>query len=44
VDFLTLLTNQMNLFNFELDYYRILSDHHKGAAEIEALTGAELEY
>lgn len=44
VDFLTLLTNQVNLFNFELDFYRILSDHHKGAAEIEALTGVELEY
>lgn len=44
VDFLTLLTNQMNLFNFELDYYRILSEHHKGAAELEALTGAELQY
>jgi outer membrane protein TolC len=44
VDFLTLLTNQVNLFNFELDFYRILSDHHKGAAEIEALTGTELEY
>lgn len=44
VDFLTLLTNQLNLFNFELDYYRVLRDHHKGAAEIEALTGTELEY
>ena len=44
VDFLTLLTNQVNLFNFELDFYRILKDHHNGAAEIEALTGAELEY
>ncbi len=44
VDFLTLLTNQLNLFNFELDYYRVLMDHHKGAAEIEALTGTELEY
>ena len=44
VDFLTLLTNQMNLFNFELDYYRILSEQRKGAAELEALTGTELGY
>ncbi len=44
VDFLTLLTNQVNLFNFELDFYRVLSEHHKSAAEIEALTGAELAY
>lgn len=44
VDFLTLLTNQINLFNFELDYYRVLSEQRKGIAELEALTGSELAY
>lgn len=39
VDFLTMLSNQMTLFNYQLDYYRILSDYHIGIAELEALTG-----
>ena len=42
VDFLTLLTNQINLFNFELDYYRLLSEYYKSLAELEAGTGIEL--
>jgi cobalt-zinc-cadmium efflux system outer membrane protein len=43
VDFLTLLNNQMTLFNFELDYYRVLSDYAKGIAELEAETGTNLK-
>lgn len=39
VDFLTMLSNQMTLFNYQLDYYRILSEYHTGIAELEALTG-----
>ncbi len=42
VDFLTLLNNQITLFNFELDYYRILKDYVKGIAELEAETGTNL--
>ncbi len=39
VDFLTLLNNQITLFNYELDYYRILSDYNKNIANLEALVG-----
>ncbi|RMF58173.1 MAG: TolC family protein [Calditrichaeota bacterium] len=42
VDFLTLITNQINLFNFELDYYRVLSGYYKALADMEAATGVEL--
>jgi outer membrane protein TolC len=42
VDFLTLLTNQINLFNFEQDYHRILSEYFKGIAKLEALAGTEI--
>jgi cobalt-zinc-cadmium efflux system outer membrane protein len=43
VDFLTLVNNQMSLFNYELDYYRILSDYYKNIAELEALVGTKLD-
>ncbi len=39
VDFLTLVNNQMTLFNLELEYARILSDYNKNVAELEYLTG-----
>lgn len=39
VDFLTVLMNQMTLFNYELDYFRILCDAWKNLSELEALTG-----
>ncbi len=42
VDFLTLLNNEISLFNFELDYYRFLSDFSKEQAELEAATGVNL--
>ncbi len=42
VDFLTLLSNQINLFNFEQDYHRILSDYYKSIAKLETLTGKQL--
>ena len=42
VDFLTLLNNQINLFNFEKDYYRVLSDYFIGISRLEAATGVEL--
>ncbi len=41
VDFLTLVNNQKSLFNYELDYYRILSDYYKNIAELEALVGTK---
>lgn len=39
VDFLTLITNQINLFNFELDYYRIVCEYNIALAELEAAVG-----
>ncbi len=42
VDFLTLLNNRITLFNFELEYYRILSNFMKGIIELEAATGTKL--
>lgn len=41
VDFLTLLSNQINLFNFEQDYYRVLSDYYISIAKLEAAVGKQ---
>lgn len=41
VDFLSLLDSELTLFNFQLDYYRILADYHKAKADIEALTSTD---
>ncbi|RMG68728.1 MAG: transporter, partial [Calditrichaeota bacterium] len=42
VDFLTLLNNEINLLNFELEYYRAISDYHISIARLEFLTGRDL--
>ena len=42
VDFLTLINNQITLFNYELDYYRVLSDYNKDLAGLEYVTGIQL--
>ncbi len=42
VDFLTLLNNQVTLFNFEIDYYRHVTEHEKQMAELEAVVGKRL--
>ena len=42
IDFLTLINNQITQFNYELDYYRALSDYNKDIANLEFLTGTEL--
>ncbi len=39
VDFLSLLSSQMTLYNYELDYERVLSDYHKSIAQLERLVG-----
>ena len=39
VDFLTLLNNQMTLFNYEMEYYRVLTDYEKSLAELEVAVG-----
>jgi len=42
VDFLTLLNNLITLFNFEIEYYRQLSQYLKSLARLEEITGVEL--
>jgi cobalt-zinc-cadmium efflux system outer membrane protein len=44
VDFLTLLNNQMTLFNYEIEYYKVLVDHEKNLAELEAAVGKNLDF
>ena len=39
VDFMTMLDSQMTLFKYEIQYYRLLSEHRKNIAEIEAAVG-----
>ena len=41
VDFLTLLNNEMSLFNFQLEYYRALTNYHTAIADLQTDTGAE---
>jgi outer membrane protein TolC len=42
VDFLTLLDNQITLLNYEIDYYRAVSDFEKKLAELERVIGRNL--
>ena len=42
VDFLTLINNQITLFNYELDYYRVISDYNKDLASLEYVIGFPL--
>ena len=39
VDFITLLNNEVTLFNYRINYYRILSNYEKSIAAIEAVVG-----
>ncbi len=43
VDFLTLINNQMTLFNFELTYAGIISAYNKNQAQLEYIVGKPLE-
>ena len=42
VDFLTLLNNQMTLFNYEIEYYRVLTNFEKSLADLEFVVGKQL--
>jgi outer membrane protein TolC len=41
VDFITLLHNQVTLFNYEIDFYRVLTNFEKKLAELEAVVGKQ---
>jgi outer membrane protein, heavy metal efflux system len=43
VDFLTMLSDEITLYDYELDYYRVLADYGKNAAELEALAGVSFK-
>ena len=43
IDFLTLLDSRIVLFNYELEYYDSIADYQMKLAELEALTGKELQ-
>jgi len=42
IDFLTLLDNQITLFNYEIEYYKVLSDYEKQLAKLETVVGKRL--
>jgi cobalt-zinc-cadmium efflux system outer membrane protein len=42
VDFLTLINNQITLFNYELEYYRVISDYNKDLASLEYIAGIQV--
>ena len=42
VDFLTLLDNQLTLFNYEMDYYRVLSEYRQQISRLEWVVGRRL--
>lgn len=42
VEFLTLLDNQATLFNYETEYFRVLTEFARGLAELERIVGREI--
>ncbi len=42
IDFISLVNNQITLYNYELDYYRSLTDHETKLAELEKALGLNL--
>ena len=42
IDFLTLLTSQVTLFNYEIEYHRVMKDYEKDLAELEAVVGKRI--
>ena len=42
VDFLTLVNNQINLFNYKIEYYRAIADHENSLAGLEETVGKRL--
>ncbi|MDT8316560.1 MAG: TolC family protein [bacterium] len=42
VDFLTLLSSQITLFNYEMEYYKSVSEHEIKLAELEEVAGGDI--
>lgn len=43
VDFLMLLSSQITLFNYEMEYYKALTEHEIKMAELEEVVGGDLD-
>ena len=43
VDLMTLLDNQMTVFNYEISYATAVINHNKALAEIEFITGTKVQ-
>jgi len=44
VDLFNLLDNQITLFNYQIQYEKVLTDYEKKLAELEAVVGKKLFY
>ena len=42
IDFLTLLDSQITLFNYEIEYYKVLAEYEKKLATLETIVGERL--
>jgi outer membrane protein, heavy metal efflux system len=42
VDFMSVLDNQMNLFNYERQYYEAVAEHQMQLAQLEGVVGVPL--
>ena len=42
IDFLTLLNNQITLFDFEVNYFRLLTEYKKNLSNLEFVVGQPL--
>jgi hypothetical protein len=42
VDFVTLVNNLLTSYNYEIEYYRVLTNYENMLAEIEATVGKRL--
>ena len=43
VDFLSLISSQMTLFNYQLEFYQALSDYRKDIARLEFTVGGKVK-
>ena len=42
IDFLTLINNQIGLYNYKIEYYRAIADHENSLARLEETVGKRL--
>jgi outer membrane protein, heavy metal efflux system len=42
VDFITLVNNQLTVYNYDIEYYRLITDYMNKLSELEAVVGKQL--